>query len=667
MYDIKRGTAETPADIYTLDEPEARDLWDGLKRRRFAIQPEQDRFALLCDRWDNLYYPQNFTKGGADHWADDPSAQASSGTAHISVNSYPSYVDIPAALQSFQPIENMVPNQPTDAGRAIATLVERSYMAWKENIQLEELSHKACVTKCLYGKTAARVIWSADDDYPLVELVDQPRNLYLGWKSTQYEELEWAMYVNAISTETALEDWGLHCATALDKDGKPYLYIINPTYYGLYDAPLGGQALSTDLRVEVCDYWYRRPVKGAKVRPGKPTKFETWNAIFVGNYMVKNARHSEYRGRLPYVPLFNSYIPGQPEGRSSLHDVEQLIREKDERLSENAQMIHRAVAGQLWQLTGPEAPTEVDPALEPQPNKVIAPGGGNRVEAIQPWMPEFQIEQFLTRLDRELTDISGLNELMRGMAPSQVLNSGKAISALVSNYETRVKMPRDLYYKWRLDLWTLASIVWAEKKSELRDVIDGSCKLIMQSPSLTPRDDAEISQIALNMKEGKLWSAARSMDRTGVDDPEAELNLIREEQTDATINPAAVQVMVSLMAMMQQMQMQQPQQLQQQGGQAQMSMEQQMAMMRGQGVPGGGTPSLNGPGEQTSTPPEMMPGNTPEGAAVGAGGPEGTLPPPQEGTAAPGAPPSQMLSQYQIVGGEARPRIIGQQQIQKQG
>jgi len=669
LYDIARGT-DAPNDVYELNDPEAAELWDSLRRRRWAVEPEQTRFAMLCDRWDNLYYPQNFTKGGADHWADDPSAQPGSGVAHISVNAYPPYVDIPAALTAFQPIENMVPNEPTDQGRSMATLVERAYMAWKEQVNLEELSHKACVTKNLYGRTAVRLTWDAELSYPVVELVDQPRNLYLGWRSSAYETLEWAMYVNAISVEAALEDWGLHCAQAVDTKGKPYLYIVNPTYYGVYDAPLGGQALSTDLRVEVCDYWYRAPRKGARIEAGKPVKFETWNAIFVGNYLVKNKKHPEYRGQLPYIPLFNSYVPGQPDGKSALHDVEQLIREKDERLSENAQMIHRAVAGQLWQLTGPEAPAAVPAGLEPQPNKVLAPGAGNRVEAIQPWMPEFQIEQFLGRIDRELTDISGLNELMRGMAPAQVMNSGKAISALVSNYETRIKMPRDLYYRWRLNIWRLAAIMWAEKKREMKGIIDESCTLLISSPSLTPRDDAETSQIALNMKEGKLWSSVRAMDRTGVDDPEAELNLIREEQTDATINPASVQVMVSLMAMMQQMQQQMPQGLQQQGGEAQMSMEQQMAMMRGQGVPGEGTPALNGEGEQTATPPEMMPGNTPEGAAMGAAGPEGAVPPEGGALPEPGVPgevPSQMLSQYQIVGGEARPRIVGQQEIQKSG
>ena len=137
------------------------------------------------------------------------------------------------------------------------------------------------------------------------------------------------------------------------------------TGIGPYDPyPLANWTPSTDLRIEVSDYWYRRPrgrTSGSSA--GKPVKFETWNAIFVGNCMVKNEVHREYRGKLPYVPLFNSFIPGLPNGKSNLWDIEQLMREKDERLSENAQMIHRAIAGQMWQLTGAEAPSEVDPNL----------------------------------------------------------------------------------------------------------------------------------------------------------------------------------------------------------------------------------------------------------------------------------------------------------------
>jgi hypothetical protein len=651
---------------------EAIGLLDWLRVRRLAVEPEQAVFSAQCDRWDNLYYPQMFTSGGADHWADHFSARADSGMAHVSVNSYAPYVDIPAALTAYTPIENCIPTQQTDQGRQLATLVERVYAAWKDQSDYEMLCHRACVTKSLYGRTASKITWDSVKRIPVFEVVDQPRNLYLGWANSEYNRLDWACYSYLVTPEVAYEDWGVCIETGFDADGKPYPYVTypGPARLGVVDGitgigpyspyPISNYNPSTDIRIEVNDYWYRKPRGEGNHEPGKPVKFDTYNAIFVGNEMVKNEKHSEYRGKLPFVPLFNTYLPGLPNGKSNFWDIEQLLREKDERISENAQMIHRAIAGQMWQLTGAEAPLEVPAGSKPLPNEIYTPGGGNRLEALEPWMPEFQIESYLARIDRELVDVSGLNDLMRGMAPTQVMNSGKAVAALVSNYETRMSMPRNIYYQWRKDNWSLAMAMWVEKEPDLRDILEGTSKLIIESPSLTPRDDAEMSQIALNLKEGKLWSSKRAMDRTGVDDPEAEEDIIREEQTDATINPASVQVMVSLMAMMQQMQQAMPPELQQQQAEAQGSMAANMAAMRGQGT-ATGTESMNGPGEAPATPPEMMPGNTPEGAAAGAAGPEGTLPP--EG--APGAMPSQMLSQYQIQGGEAQPRIVGQQTIQK--
>lgn len=665
MYVLDVHRASEAAAKQGTDE-EAIHLLDHLHNRRLGAEPEQSLFATLCDRWDNLYYPQAFTKGGADHWADDFSAQPGSGRVHISVNAYAPYVDIPAALTSFPPIENIVPTQQTEQGRATASLVERLYMAWKDQSNYEMLAHRACVTKALYGRTASKVTWDAEERLPKFEVVDQPRNLYLGWASSEYNRLDWACYSYLVTPDVALEDWGVCLEQGLDSEGKSYPYMAYPSTVVGMDGitrilPVSNYMPNGDIRVEVSDYWYRKPRENARYEEGKPVKFETWNAIFVGNVMAKNEMHREYRGKLPFVPLFNSYVPGLPTGKSNFWDIEQLLREKDERISENAQMIHRAIAGQMWQLTGAEAPSSVDPNLKPEPNAIIAPGGGNRVEALQPWMPEFQMEQFLARIDRELVDASGLNDLMRGMAPTQVMSSGKAVAALVSNYETRMTMPRDLYYQWRQDNWDLARTLWIEKTPELKAMLEGTTKLLIQSPSLTPRDDAEMSTIALNLKEGKLWSAKRAMDRTGVDDPEAEEDIIREEQTDATINPAAVQVMVSLMAMMQQMQQPAPEALAGQAAEAQGSMAANMAAMRGEGT-ATGTESMNGPGEAPATPPEMMPGNTPEGAAMGAAGPEGALPPEEAGA----GQPSQMLSQYQIVEGEAQPRIVGQQTIQKE-
>ena len=61
-----------------------------MRRRIMDSDPEMNVFRNLCDRYDNLYFPQGFTEGGASHWAYHKSANTP-GRSHVSVNSYAAY------------------------------------------------------------------------------------------------------------------------------------------------------------------------------------------------------------------------------------------------------------------------------------------------------------------------------------------------------------------------------------------------------------------------------------------------------------------------------------------------------------------------------------------------------------------------------------------------
>jgi hypothetical protein len=72
-------------------------------------------------------------------------------------------------------------------------MTERLYTAWKMEVDLDLLGHKACVVKGLYGRTAAKVWWDPDTGFPRIDIVDQPRNP--GWLgSSDYRSLDWACY-----------------------------------------------------------------------------------------------------------------------------------------------------------------------------------------------------------------------------------------------------------------------------------------------------------------------------------------------------------------------------------------------------------------------------------------------------------------------------------------
>jgi hypothetical protein len=558
------------------------------------------------------------------------------------------------------PVENLVPLVDSEDARTLASMTERLYSAWKGEVGLDLLGHKANVVKCLYGRTAAKVWWDPDGGFPRIDIVDQPRNLWLGWGQSDYRTLDWACYSYLMTAEAIFSEYGLVAVERLGADGKPYPYLVPMASFGSWT--MAQRSLWQGGTIEVLDYWYRQPktAKLPKVTKLRRVNHETWNAIIVGNRVAQNVKFSEYDGAIPYIPLFNSYIPGVANGRPELFDIEQLIREKDERLTSGSQLMHNIVNAQYWQLTGAEAPDQVPLGLRPKPNQVVAPGAGNRIEGITPWFPEFQLEQFLTRIDRELVDVSGLNDLLRGMAPASVMSSSKAINALVANYETRISMKRDLYYEWRRKVWEVVRRVWAAKSPELEGVLLGSGRLDIVSPSLTPRDDMETAQIARTLVDGKLWSAIRGMDRTGVDDPEAEQNTIRGEQTDAALNPAAVQVMAQLAQVLQSMGFANAQQAAQAVGAGGPGGDQQVPEQAGAGMgdmramlgAAGGQP---GSGETPMPAQEAMPGNTPEGQAVGAG------PPTEPGAA--GGPGGQVMAQTMVKGGEASNRLLFQQPV----
>lgn len=640
------NTIENGLKLATTDE--MRDLLHFLNNRIYSIKPEQDRFRDWCVRADALYYSEEFTSGGADLWADDPLRNIP-GRSHVSVNTPATYIDVPAALQAVVPIENMLATDTTEEARTAAAALERVRSAWKVSEKWDLKRHRAAVVKGLYGRTASKVYWDKDAEggpRPCAEVVEQPRNLHLGYKTDDYRELEWAAYLTRMEPNAVTEEFGVEVQSrdfplTEDPYGKlgviPYveidtMSIARPARNWLNFGP---------ARIEVWDYWYRMPLWKAD---GSFSKMETWNVVIAGNAIVRGPnRYPEYDGIIPYVPLFNTFLPGQPNGRSDLYDIEPLIREKYERITSGSQMIASGTRGDFWQLTGIDAPWDVPTGLKPKLNAIVAPGPGNRIETITPFIAQFQLEQYLGRLDREMATVSGLNDLLLGLAPAQVLSSSKAVNALISNYETRLSMRRGLLYDWDGDTWKLVTKVWVTKSKTVKATVDaGGGTLDIRDPSLSPRDEMETASRAANLVAAKLISQRTGMDWVGIDDPETEQDMIREESTDATLFPERVQIMAQLLSVLQQEGLQPNAATQ---GQAQGQLAQGQNDLRtalGAGTPQG-TNATQGPDVQGQTPP--IPGAPPE-----AGGP------PSPFAQGPAGPSAQL--QTMVQGGKATGRIL---------
>lgn len=589
-----------------LDPDQEVEYWliDEIRRKKSMLEGEQARLRSLFERMDNLYYPDAIqANGGADHWPDG----ATPGRVHVSVNNIPVYVDVPASLQAVPPVENYIAPSSEPDDRDAAARAERLYFQWKDEDEFELKVHKACVVKGLYGFTYGKVMWDAQEKRPTISIIEAPENLYVGWGNSDYSRIDWTIYCYGLSPAAIVEDYGFGVVPIEVGRGVYLPYVTTGDHSDPIGSVYGGRveygrskSFYEQMQVEVYDYWYRRPV-------GKG-KSQIWNAIYVGNRIVSNTKHPEYDD-IPYIPLANTFLPKSPYGRSELYDLEQLFREKDERLTNAGQMIQSVVGGQMWQLVGAEAPDEVPENALPKPNGVATPGAGNELRAIQPFMPQFAIEDYIKRLDQELETGSGMNELLLGRAPATILGSSKAIAALVANYESRIRMKRDLLYAWRKRVWKMAAKVWEAKDKDVRSIIDGQYRIEIKAPELTPRDELENAQKAINLVQNRIWSAKRAMDATGVEDPEDETSLVREEQTDPAMNPQAVLQQATLLGTFQQLGI-----TPQQG-----TVNQAQNAVRQLQRPAGGTSSLNAPENKANPPGEALPSNAqaPNGAPAG--------------------------------------------------
>ena len=588
----------------TSGQEAAKKLTEILERKA-SVESENARRRQLFRRFDNLFHARTITVGGADHWSEDQSARLA-GRAHVSVNVHPSYVSIPASLQAVRPVINYLSSGSSREDREEAAARERIFFRWWEEADMDIIMEDAALYKSLYGDTAAKVTFDEKDGIPRVEVISAPENLYMGYGSSDFTRIDWALYHYGLSPQAAMDEFGIDIVPM--KSGNEFFPFV---YSGDHADPLvtafASQAERTvdrrdtsyeRMQVAVYDYWYKK-IEGGETK--------TYNCLFVGNQLIREQEHPEYAGELPYIPLINSRIPGSPYGKPELYDVEQLLREKDERITNAAQFIHQIVGGQMFQLVGQDAPEEVPANAIPKPGRIAAPGAGNRIEPIQPFLPNIQIEQYNQRIDRELAVVSGLNDLLLGIAPSSVLGSSRAIASLVANYEQRIAPKRKLFYNWIKKVWKMSAQIWSYNNEEVDMVINGNYRIEIVPPELTPRDTLELANTAISLVQNRIWSAERAMDRVGVDDPANEKDIIRDEQTDATINPAAVATMASVVGSFRQLGLEQPQGIGAPGS----PMDQNAAMeaMRGQNPSPMGSESMN---DQDMIPPsaaEAMPEN----------------------------------------------------------
>lgn len=616
------------------NSPEYR-LYAEIVTRKAQTDGDAGVRAALYRRFDDLYYPAAVTKGGADHWSDDPNL-AVDGKVHISLNNAPTYVDLPANLQALQPYINAVPDGPSKDDQKAADRRETLFWAFWDACHMDLLFPHLSLIRSLYGAVPVKPYWDAVAKEPRVSIIESPENLRIGWGSNDFSRKDWALYSYTLSPQAVREDYGL-TVTPEDVGGEKLMLVRG----GTHADPLGLTTLTTSrnpteyekAQVAVLDYWYKVPkVKG----------FTVWNAIYVGNHQVVNAAHREYDD-IPYVYIPNGKVPGRPDGPSELYGPEQVLREIDERVSNYGQLIYKVLAKPQHQiLGGDDYPTEFSASMMPGADRPGMPGPGNRIEPVQAFIPAFQWGEYMKYLDQKLVEMTGMSDLLMGLAGSRVAGSSKAINAELAMYVPRIALKRECLYVGLHELWAVVGKMWSRKDPDVAKILDDNYRLDIRAPEITVRDDVEQAQRATMLVKAGLWARRRGQDATGVDNPSDEDEAIRRDNTDAALEPERVMTEIQLIGMAKAAGFASPGQAAAQGPEQVSMRDKALTAMSQKRI--GGSNAANQPGVAGS--PEQMGPN-----ALGPGGTP---------SAAPGLA---MTSQSMLQAGETTGRVLSEQKI----
>jgi len=505
-------------------------------------------------KYHHWYAPRN-----DDHWPEDAARRP--GKLHITTNIVKPVVDIEARLQAKLPRLVLVPSDLSEAERARAELAEKLMVEYLEASGWESWLHPFCRGRAIYSKGVLKPFWNTEERRPDVTVIENPGNLRIGWGSSDFRVMDWALYEYSLSPQEVMRRWPDVMVIPAPND-EPL--VIMPKYVGSHDDPLAQNRTVPDptlnyspsdyekKQVKVWDYWYKRDK-------------DVYNCVILQQrYHAVPPMLHDYLPDIPYIPIENDHEPGSPEGLSTVAPLIDLQIEMNREMSHWAQIINDETDPAWW-----VNQDSVPGGLTPKAGQMLPIGEGAEVGAFEKPVTTFPIEQLHAAFWNQIHRTSGIPEIAFGNpGGSQV--SGRALAVQIEGAINRIDPKRSLLYgglKELLIFWTYMiekldpkmAIGPEGKKVGLAKFVKGFRRWQFIAPEITPRDVAEHTTNTINKVNAGLLSQKHGMDEIGVDSPQDELKLISEERSNIGINPGFVQQQIAVWAAIQQLQIQQEQ------------------------------------------------------------------------------------------------------------
>lgn len=618
----------------TYDALSALELEFEARQRQSETASYQGILANKYRRWHHYYAPLN-----GDQWPEDRMLRP--GMIHITHNIIQPAVDVESRIESRLPRVTLLADNTADpVERTKAEAAEKLVLRWLEQSSWQTWLNDACKVKSMYGKTVLKPYWNskAKPGRPDVSVIESPHNLYLGWGSSEYDTIDWALYEYSISPFEAMRKYKNITVSPPSRTNKSLSVVRHADHAdplnqkGAGTSALGQQGGSQlpgghvsridfvqpsdyeGKQVRVWDYWCKHlDDAGAE---------HIVNAVFVEGVLADGPyTHDEYPD-IPYIVIEHDHEPNSPEG---MGDVEGLIDtqvELNRALSHWAQLIADEI-DPAWQINADSVPG----GMAPKGGQITAAGEGKEIKPFEKSVNQFPIQALVDEFKKDFFFRSGLSDILFTQAPG-AQTAGRALQVQIEAVANRIDPRRDNLYaglKTLLVFWThMAKKVNPQIKvaqdADGNDIFAGPKDLLgdftrwkFVAPEITPRDNLESITAVVNKLNAKLISLEDAMDELGVDSPLEMIQKIEAERTNPKLFAGDTQAYVAVLNMLLQLQ----------------ATQQQMGMQPGvpgaPGAPGGpGDPNAQAQQDAQNAQPQGTQGDNGSGVpqpATAAGGP----------------------------------------------
>ena len=505
-----------------------------------------------------------FAPPNGDQWPEDLADRP--GMIHITHNIIRPAVETEARIESRMPRLTLEPDSDDEEVRDRAERAEKVLKRFLEISGIDVWLHDLNVSRGVYGKGVLKAWWDENDKRPDVTLIETPGNLRLGYGSSDFTVLDWAMYEYKISplevmrrydnvrVEPTLGEEPLSIKVDLaGSDHSDPLNNLDPLTSSPRNVIPSLSFTESDYQqkqVTFWDYWY-------KDKTGL-----VWNAHLLNGKLVKK-QSFDYYPDIPYIVIEFDHEPSSPEGLSLVSDLIDVQYEMNRALSHFAQLVADEV-DPAYVMEGDNADS-VPAGLEPKGGQILPAGAGNRIVPLAKGVNQFPIEALVNSLYKSVHFSTGLPEIMFSLPPG-AQTAGRALQIQIEASANRLEQRRNRLYEGLRKLL----IFWAfmcEKKNPtitvgydeeegtpitigVGDVVKGFRRWKMVAPEITPRDVLENTTNVINKLNAKVIDLETAMDELGVDAPVETKKRIEAERVNPKLFPADSQAYLAVTGLM---------------------------------------------------------------------------------------------------------------------